>query len=78
MDGEILSINELRLRVPGFSAEQGRSLGDEVAHRIADGLPEQIRPRKLGALDLRVMVPTGTERDRVASLIAEAILGRLT
>ncbi len=74
MDGEILSVKQLRIRVPGISAEQARGLGDEVAQRVADGLPEQVGPRQLGALDLRVMAPSGTERDRLAPLIAEAIL----
>ncbi len=74
MDGEILSVKQLRIRVPGISAEQARSLGDDVAQRVADGLPEQVRPRQLGALDLRVMAPSGTGRDRLAPLIAEAIL----
>lgn len=77
MAGEILRIKELRLRIPGLSAEEARGLGDEVAQRIADRLPDGARPQQLGALDLRVMVPTGTERDRLALLIAEAVLGRL-
>ena len=78
MMDEILHIDELRLRVPGLPPEDARSLGDEVTQRIADGLPDTIRPTHLGALELRIMVPTGTPRDRLASLIAEAISGRLT
>jgi len=72
-----LDIELLRLRVPGLDAEDGRRLGDEVAHRIAGGLPGDVRPQELGALDLRVMIPSGTPRERLAVLIAEAILGRL-
>lgn len=77
MAAEILSIQALRLRVPGLSAGEARRLGEEVAQRIATGLPAQISRQQLGALDLRVLLPAGTPRDRLALLIAEAILGRL-
>jgi hypothetical protein len=77
MAGEILSIQTLRLRVPGLNAEEGHRLGGEVVQRLADGLPEQVTPQRLGALDLQLMIPTGTRRDRLAMLIAEAVLGRL-
>lgn len=77
MAGNVLDIRLLRLRVPGLDAEDGRHLGDEVAHRIAGGLPADVRPQELGALDLRVLVPAGTPRDRLALLIAEVVLGRL-
>ena len=74
MAGETLRIEEMQLRVPGLSAEEGHTLGQEVAHRVADGLPDQVRPLQLSALDLRVTVPTGTPRGRLAPSIAEAIL----
>jgi hypothetical protein len=77
MAGEVLDIRLLRLRIPGLDAEEGYGLGDEVARRIADGLSAGLRPQQLGALDLRVLLPTGTPRDRLALLIAEAVLGRL-
>jgi hypothetical protein len=77
MAGEVLHIKHLRLRIPGLSGEEARGLGDEVAHLVADGLPTGAMPQQLGTLDLRVMLPAGTERDRLATLIAEAVLGRL-
>lgn len=70
----MLTIEELVLRVPGFSEEEGRSLGNEVAQRVADGLPAQYRNRHLDALDLNVSVPAGTSSSQMAKLIAEAIL----
>lgn len=77
----MLQIDELTLRVPGHSEEEGRRLGEEVARRVADGLSVQHRDRHLGALDLQVAIfvssetdPPGTSRSRTAILIAEAIL----
>lgn len=70
----MLTIEELILRVPGFYEEEGRSLGNEVAQRVADGIPAEYRSRHLDALDLNVSVPAGTSRRRMAKLISEAIL----
>jgi len=74
MADETLKIEELHLRVPGLSTEEGRSLGEEVARHVGDGLSSQIRLRHLGALDLHLTVPPGTPRTQMASVIAEAIL----
>lgn len=70
----MLTIEELVLRVPGMNSDEARSLGNEVALIVADGLPVERGVRKLDALDLRVAVPSGASRSRVARLIAEAIL----
>lgn len=67
-------IEQMRLRVPGLSAEEAHGLGKDVARRVADGLPERIGKQNLGALGLRVTVPKGTPRDQMAALVAEAIL----
>jgi hypothetical protein len=69
----MLEIEELILRVPGYTREEARQLGQEVARRVADGLSEGGNGH-LGALDLRVNVPPGTSRSQLAKLIAEAIL----
>ena len=36
---EMVQIEELILRVPGLSEEEAVSIGQEVASRVADGLP---------------------------------------
>ncbi len=77
MPGETVRIDELHLRVPGLSAEEARRLGEEVAWRMADALPVEGRVEHLGALDLRLTVPSGTPRDRLAEEIARAILQKL-
>jgi hypothetical protein len=70
----MLEIEELILRVPGYTREEARQLGEEVARRVADGLSDQQSSVNLGALDLRVNVPPETSRSQLAKLIAEAIL----
>ncbi|MFX0201149.1 MAG: hypothetical protein ACFFCW_33950, partial [Candidatus Hodarchaeota archaeon] len=58
----------------GLSAEEGRSLGEEVARHVGDGLLSQRRLQQLGTLDLRLKVPPGAPRTQMASMIAESIL----
>jgi hypothetical protein len=74
MDDGSVRINELRLRVPGLSAEEGRSMGEELAQALAQGLPRQSTSQELGALNLRVMVASGVSRNQVVAEAARAIL----
>ncbi len=78
MGGEVLLIRELGLRVTGLSAEQGRGFAQEVARRIAAGLPGSVRPQRLGALDLHIALPPETLPDQLASLVAKAVLEKLS
>lgn len=73
----MVRIDELVLRVPGLGREEAQHLGQEVARHVADGLPPQIRPTHLRALDLRVAIPAMTPRERMAKSITDAILERL-
>ena len=72
-----MRIDQLRLRVPGLTEQEARQLGEEIARRVADSLPSQGRVEHLGLLDLRIAVPAGTSKDRLAQRIAEEILKRL-
>ena len=73
-----VQIENLNLRVPGLSREDGRKMGEEVAERVAASLPASGKRYRLGALDLRVNVPVGTPGDQIAKLIALSILEKLT
>jgi hypothetical protein len=74
MDDGIVRINELRLRVTGMSAEEGRVLGQEVADRVSEEMSCRTSPQQLGALNITVPVPAGTPRNNIAPLVAQAIL----
>ena len=73
----MLEIKEMVLRVPGGSEHEGRTLADDVARRVADGLPVEFRDRELGRLDLRIAVPAGAPPSATAAAVARAILGGL-
>lgn len=74
MADRFMRVNELRLRVPGLSAEEGRAFGEDVARRVAETLSQQMNPRQLGALTLKVRLPAGTPHNQVAGAVAKAIL----
>lgn len=77
MGSNSVQIENLNLRIPGLSREEGRRVGEEVAERVSDSLPADGKRLRLGALSLRVNVPVGTPRDQIAKMIALSILERL-
>jgi hypothetical protein len=74
MPDRTVRIGELHLRVPGLGRHEARSLGEDVARRVANGLREQGRVGHLGALELRVTIPHGTLRDRLVQIVTDRIL----
>ena len=77
MDAEAIRIDELRLRVPGLSEAEAQEVGREIARRIADGLPPRYREEHLGLLDLKISMPFGIPKERLAEQIAAQILEKL-
>lgn len=71
---ETVHIGELQMRVPGLSAGEGRAFGREVMRRVAQRLPAGGQNRALAAMDLKVRIPAGTPRHRLAETVADAIL----
>jgi hypothetical protein len=74
MRDEVARIDELILRAPGLTVEEARWMGEEVARRVADGLPSSGRVEPLGTLSMRLTIPQGLSRERLAERIAQAIL----
>jgi hypothetical protein len=68
------AIDELVLRLPGLAAEDARSVAAVVARKLGQGLAEALPARSLGALDLRVQVAQGTPPERLAEIVAHAIV----
>lgn len=77
MGADEVRIDQLTLRIPGLSAEEGREIGEAVCRKVADSLPPIDRPVHLDRLHLRLEIPAGTTRSRLSGLIAAAIAERL-
>ena len=70
---ETVRIGEMSVRIPGLSAGEGRAFGVDVLRRVAERLASGGAPRSLGALDIKVRIPEGTPRHRLAETVADAI-----
>lgn len=77
MDSELIRIDELRLRIPGLTEHEARRLGQEIARRVAEELPPESRTERLSLLELRIPLPTGVPKDRLAARIAQEIVKKL-
>lgn len=77
MAHERARVDELHIRVPGLTAEEGSRFGAEVARRVADGLSPGGGRKVVSELDIRVTVPAGTDRTRLAEAVARRILESL-
>jgi len=72
-----VKIGDLRIRVPGLSAEQARSLASDVARTVSEGLPSPVREAELGQVKIRVSVPDGSGHEALKASVAKAILEAL-
>jgi hypothetical protein len=82
--GSGLEIDSLNIRIAGLTEDEARRLGGEVSRRLAlryaSGALSAGRtrlPLNLGALGLRLALPSDTPRDRLPELIVAAILDRI-
>ena len=73
----MIQIDELVLRVPGMSNDEGRRLGQEVAERVSAQLPESSSDQRIGELTIRLTTSPGASRSQLAEAIAEQILQQL-
>jgi len=72
-----IQIESLLLRLPGVTADEARQLAQHVAQILAEEARPGPYPQQIGAMNLRLEVPTGLPRDRLAHEIAAAIAARL-
>ena len=68
-----VQIDRLRLNISGLNKDEAEDLKRDVQILIQLYLPEQVTYRRLSALNLKVCLPEGTPRDRLAELIARQI-----
>jgi hypothetical protein len=74
MAHETVTINNFVLRIAGLNKNDANDIGHEVATKISDVLSVVVRNQTLGALKIRVNIPSEKNRDSMASIIANSIL----
>ncbi len=69
-----IRIDNLHLHVPHMTEAQAHRLAHDVTQHIADSLPDRIKSRDLGQLELHVAAPRRADPGRISVLVARAIL----
>ena len=70
-------INELVMRIPGISEEQGSRLGNDVAQLVAENLPEGMGNREIPGLKIQMTASQLNGAHGMASTIAYQIIKQI-
>lgn len=73
----MIQIDEMILRLPGISEEEGRQLGLDVAQRLAANAPDYAEDQHLGALNLQLSLSPSLSREQMTNAIASQIWRQL-
>ena len=71
-----IQIGQLNMRIPGANAESGRVLADGIAQNLARRISIG-RQRHIGALNVRVQLPTNGTEAEMSDVVADAIMRAL-
>lgn len=72
-----MQIDELLIRMPGLSEDEGRYLAEAVAQYLGAHLPEGISEQHISTLNVQLQLHRKMERDAMPVAIAEQILQQL-
>jgi hypothetical protein len=70
-------INELIIRIPGISEEEGLLLGKEVAEKIANELPGRKSSLVVSELNIRLNESAIQNKAMLATVISEQVLFKI-
>ena len=71
-----IHIGQLHLRIPGTNADTAHRVTNGIGQGLAQKVPTGMQ-RRLGALSVRVQVPTGATEAEMSDAVAEAIMRAL-
>jgi len=69
----MIEINELVISVPDLTPERGEQLGQDVARRLLDVLPQKYGNRIIDSLDVRLSVGSALDYDQMVNDISAQI-----
>jgi hypothetical protein len=73
----MIQIDDLVLRVPGYSPDEARELGEEVAKQVAANLPDGMKAGKIPAIDIKLQATQHKGKDELAKAIAKQIVEKI-
>lgn len=73
----MIQVDELHIRIPGNSKEDGAELGKQVANRLAEATPEHFRNHHIPELRVQLQSSTSNDTLLMADHIAEQIIRQI-
>lgn len=73
----MIQVDELQIRVPGMSKEEGAILGNAVAERVAAAIPANIRDQHIPELKIQLKGILSNDRNIMADRIATQIIRQI-
>ena len=74
----MIHVEEIAIRIPGLSADDGRTVGEKIAKHVADRIPIDTDPRRIEEMNITFSASPGMTNDEIASNVASQILQQLT
>jgi hypothetical protein len=73
----MIQIDELQIKMPGNSQEDGTELGRQVAARLASAMPENYGNQHIPELSLHLQGTTSNDTSLMADQIVEQIIRQI-
>jgi len=73
MPADRVYIDHFQIKIPGLRQEDANILAREVIKRMANHLPKDVQAKRLNHLEMKVRIPWGTPKERLAEEIADQI-----
>ena len=73
----MIIIDELTIRIPGYSSDEGKHLGAEVAKRIGEAVPGASNPLSISAMHVSLSLNRNMQVGEMAELISKKIINQL-
>lgn len=73
----MLQIDQLNIKIPGISEAQGAIIGQQVAEKVALGIPENTENRNIPEINLKMDGFLSTDSNFISDNIARQIIRQI-
>ena len=73
----MLQIDQLNIRIPGISEEQGAVIGQQIAEKVALGLPQTIENKQIMEINVKMGSFLSTDANYISDNIAKQIIRQI-
>ena len=73
----MLHIDELNIKIPGISETQGAIIGQQIAEKVALGIPQNIENQQIPEINLKLDGFQSTDSNFISDNIARQIIKQI-